>query len=193
MKIKLLKVRLSFPALFKPKAGQDGGEPKYSAAFLLNKVNDAAQIDALRAACAAVAREKWPPKIPSGVKYCVRDGSEKDFAGYGPEVLFITASNAMAVPVVGRSLEPLTPASGKPYAGCYVNASIRLWAQDNQFGKRINAQLQAVQFVADGEAFGDKPVDPNEEFAAIDDEYGSPGAAASQPDPSDPPSERLPF
>lgn len=189
MKIKLLRVRLSFPALFKPKASQDGGEPKYSAAFLLNKAQDAAQIDALRAACSAVAKEKWPNKIPPGVKYCVRDGSEKDFVGYGPDVLFISASNAMAIPVVGRSLEPLTAASGRPYAGCYVNASLRLWAQDNQFGKRINAQLQAVQFVADGEAFGDKPVDPTEEFAAIDEAGGS----TTAPEPGDPGPSEIPF
>jgi len=55
--------------------------------------------------------------------------------------------------------------NGKPYAGCYVNMSIRLWAQDNQFGKRVNAQLRAVQFVKDGEAFGDKPVDPQKELS----------------------------
>lgn len=165
MKVKLSKVRLSFPALFAPKAVNNSA-PKYSAAFLLSKAEDAAQIDSLRAACLAVAKEKWPTKIPVGVKYCVRDGAEKEFAGYGPTVLFVSASNDMRPPVVDENLSPITEADRKMYAGCLVNVVLRLWAQDNQFGRRVNAQLQAVQFACDGEAFGDKPIDPNEEFTA---------------------------
>ncbi|MNP74169.1 hypothetical protein D3C76_1710040 [compost metagenome] len=30
---------------------------------------------------------------------------------------------------------------------------VDIWAQDNSYGKRINAQLQGIQFVKDGEAF----------------------------------------
>ncbi len=42
---------------------------------------------------------------------------------------------------------------GKPYAGCYVNASIDIWAQDSQYGKRVNAGLRGVQFIRDGDKF----------------------------------------
>jgi hypothetical protein len=31
---------------------------------------------------------------------------------------------------------------------------VELWAQDNQYGKRINASLGGVQFAKDGESFG---------------------------------------
>ena len=166
MKVKLQKVRLSFPALFKPKAVKDSGaEPKYGASFLLNKKEDAAQIDALRSAIKAAALEKWPAGIPKGVKFCVHDGSEKDYDGYNAEVIYISSCTIAPV-VVDEALNPLTENNRKIYAGCLVNASIRLWAQDNQYGKRINAQLQAVQFAGEGEAFGDKPVDPKEEFTA---------------------------
>jgi len=38
-----------------------------------------------------------------------------------------------------------------------------LWAQDNQFGKRVNAELLGVQFVRDGEPFGGgKPATPED-------------------------------
>lgn len=67
MKIQLKKVRLSFPNLAKPKSIA-GSEPKYGASFLLDKAADAAQIDMLRKACMDVAKEKWPAKIPAGVK-----------------------------------------------------------------------------------------------------------------------------
>ena len=43
--------------------------------------------------------------------------------------------------------------SGRPYAGCYVNAVLEFWAQDNKFGKRVNATLMGVQFFRDGDAF----------------------------------------
>lgn len=165
MKVKLQNVRLSFPNLYKPKS-VNGSEPKYSASFILNKKDDAAQIDTLRKACQMVAKEAWPVKLPAGLKYCVHDGAEKDYDGYGPEVMFISTSATIQPPIVDENLAPLTLESGKPYAGCSVNVVLRLWAQDNQFGKRINAQLQAVQFAADGEAFGDAPVDPRNEFTA---------------------------
>ena len=37
-----------------------------------------------------------------------------------------------------------------------ARASIDLWAQDNKYGKRINASLTHVQFVKDGDQFGEK-------------------------------------
>ncbi len=45
---------------------------------------------------------------------------------------------------------------------------IRLWYQDNHYGKRINASLRNVQFVKDGEPFGAKPVAPEEDFEALE-------------------------
>lgn len=186
MKIKLTKVRLSFPNLFKPKSVNDS-EPKYNASFLLSKKDDAAQIAALRAACVATAKEQWPAKIPPGVKYCVHDGSEKEYDGYGPSVLYISASSTLRPVVVDENVAPVVAEDGKVYAGCLVNVVLRLWAQDNQFGKRINAQLQAVQFAADGEAFGEKPIDPNEEFTAAQpgvqaaEEFGPMGKPKNRP------------
>jgi hypothetical protein len=64
---------------------------------------------------------------------------------------------------------------GVLYSGCYVNMTVTLWTQDNEYGKRVNANLRAVQFVKDGEAFGVAPVDAEEEFDEVeieDDEGG---------------------
>jgi hypothetical protein len=35
-----------------------------------------------------------------------------------------------------------------------VNAAVSLWVQNNQWGKRINCNLNAIQFVRDGDSFG---------------------------------------
>jgi len=166
----LTKVRLSFPNVFKPKAFEDGGEPKYSAAFLLDKQGHAKEISAIRAAAKTVAEEKWGKgKVPSSVKYCLRDGAEKsETDGYGESVMFISTSSARKPAVVDKDkVTPLDGEDGRPYAGCYVHACIRLWAQDNKFGKRVNAELKAVMFAKDGDPFGDKPVNTADAFAGV--------------------------
>ena len=53
------------------------------------------------------------------------------------------------------------------YGGCYVNASISFWGQNNKWGKRVNANLYGIQFSKDGEPFGLGPVDVSEDFDDI--------------------------
>jgi hypothetical protein len=73
----------------------------------------------------------------------------------------------------GHWIEAEPGGKAAPYAGCYVNATIVVWAQDNEHGKRINAQVKAVQFFKDGEAFGAAAVNPDDEFT--DDMAGEVG------------------
>jgi hypothetical protein len=170
--IKLTKrpVRLSYPNLFTAKAGPDGGKPTYSAVFLLDKKQNAEDIRAIQAGIAQIVKEGLKGKHPGPDRICLRDGSAKpDTEGYGPGVMFISARNEKRPGVVDQQLTPLTAEDGKPYAGCYVYATVRLWAQDNQFGRRVNASLRNVQFVRDGEPFGEKPVLPEEDFVAVDE------------------------
>jgi hypothetical protein len=56
---------------------------------------------------------------------------------------------------VDRDRSLITEDDNKLYAGCYVNAIIELWVQDNSYGKRVNANLLGVQFFKDGEPFAD--------------------------------------
>lgn len=170
MNITLNNVRLSFPALWEPRKGPDAtSKPAYQAAFILDKKDNAEEIAAVKAAIAAIVKDSFKGKQPP--KIALRDGAEKpDVDGYGETVMFINSRSDKRPHVIGRKMEQLAESDGKPYAGCYVNASIRLWAQDNQYGKRINAQLRAVQFVKDGDEFGDSAVDVNKEFKPLDEE-----------------------
>jgi hypothetical protein len=63
----------------------------------------------------------------------------------------IKASTKKRPLVIDRDKSPITEDDNIVYAGCYVNAIVTLWGQNNQFGKRVNAQLDGVQFVRDGE------------------------------------------
>lgn len=170
MNITLNNVRLSFPALWEPRKGPDANsKASYQAAFLLDKKDNAADIAAVKAAIAAITKETFKGKQPP--KICLREGSEKpDLEGYGEEVMFINARSDKRPHVIGRKMEAIGPDDGIVYAGCYVNATIRLWGQDNQYGKRINAQLRAIQFVKKGDAFGDGDIDVMKEFKPLDDE-----------------------
>jgi hypothetical protein len=158
-KFTLKDVRMSFPNLFEAKApSTPGAKAKYSAAFLFGKNHP--QLDELRKLIGDVAAAKWGAKAPDVLvalkasdKLCVHDGDAKsDTDGYAGN-LFINASNDVRPLALGGGPDgraPVTAADGKLYAGCYVNAIIQVWAQDNQFGKRVNASLLGVQFLRDG-------------------------------------------
>lgn len=168
--VTLNNVRLSFPSLWEPRKGPDANsKASYQAAFILDKKSNAAEIMAVKNAIMQIVKEGFKGKAPP--KIALRDGSEKpDVDGYGDGVMFINARSDRRPHVVDRKLNPLDANSNIPYAGCYVNATVRLWPQDNNYGKRINAQLRAVQFVADGEPFGEGNIDINKEFTVLDDD-----------------------
>jgi hypothetical protein len=170
--IKLNNVRLSFPDIWAPKA-MKGGEPKFGAVFLLQKDDDAEQLKTLKTLITKVGREKFGEKFGAlakkgTIKFALHEGSEKEYEGYDEEIMYISTSSKKRPTIVDRDRTPLTEADGRPYAGCFVNVVFRIWAQDNEFGKRVNAQLQGIQFFADGEAFGSAPFNPEEAFEELD-------------------------
>ncbi len=180
MKVVLKNVRLAFPQLFEPKAFGEV-KPAFSASFLIDPVENKDVLESVKAALAQVATEKWGTKssemltmLKAQNKLCLHDGAEKaKYDGFMGN-LFISARSETAPGVFDNkkdasgTLVRLQQRDGKPYAGCYVNASIDIWAQANTFGTRINAALLGVQFHRDGEAFsGSRPSDGDEfeEFA----------------------------
>ena len=151
----LKDVRLSFPQLWEPRAFREDQKPRYEASFILDV--DDPQIEGIEAAIEEVKEEQWPKGAPRRLEVCLKDGEEKDYDGYGPGVMFVSSASYNKPAVVDRRKRDLTERDGIPYGGCFVNCHITIWAQDNQFGKRVNAGLVAVQFLRDGPAFGAGP------------------------------------
>lgn len=151
-KIKMQNVRLSFPSLFQTAqfAGDDTG--KYEATFVLDKVEHAEVIKSIETQIANLSKE-LKSKLSSD-KICLKDGDELDRPEFQGKMT-IKASTKRRPLVVNRDKSPITEDDNIVYAGCYVNAIVTLWPQNNNFGKRINAQLDGVQFNRDGEPFGD--------------------------------------
>lgn len=158
MKIKLTNVRLSFPDLFEATTVNGEGTPSFGATFLIDPADP--QVKTINAAISQVAKDKWGVKaeailkqMRAADKVCLHDGDTKSqYQGY-EGMLFVASRSKTRPLVIDRDKSPLTAEDGKPYSGCYVNCTLELWAQDNSFGKRVNAQLGGVQFFKDGDAF----------------------------------------
>lgn len=164
-KIQLKNVRLSFPSLFQ-RAQFNGEDGKYEATFLFNK-KDKKMKAKLDKAIAAKLKEA-NIKVPAD-KQCLKDGDEVEYAGY-EGMWSLKASQSRRPTVIDRDRSPLTENDNVLYAGCYVNAIVDLWVQNNSYGKRINANLYGIQFVKDGEAFGLGPVDVTDDFDDLSDD-----------------------
>jgi hypothetical protein len=167
MKVKLQNVRLSFPSLFN-KAKFNDQETKFEATFLLHKDEQADLIAKIEAQLDAVAKEHFKGKVPKGLKLCLADGDEKEYDGYENHMSLKAASNKRPT-IIDRDKTPLAEDDGVVYAGCYVNAIVDFWVQDNSWGKRINSNLLGVQFFKDGDGFGAGDTDVTNDFDAFDD------------------------
>lgn len=182
--LRLRRVRLSFPNLFHPyipkgeKEG-DGNEHKYGAKFLFPKDSDNfANAKKALDHCLAngfkgqkVASDKWFMR-PCDSK------AEEGVDGYNVGDVYVSAASKNKPVLVHKyrvngSFPPLKEEDGTIYAGCYVNVTVRVWPQDNNWGKRVNASLTAVQFCDDGEPFGAAKANADSEFADIEDEDDS--------------------
>jgi hypothetical protein len=178
----MMDVRISYTqSLFTAQQVQGQGDPKFSSGFIFSRTHPATK--QLTDAEIEAAKLKWPTKWEEMLKQLkaadrlpVHDGDAKaDSEGYAGN-LYMNASNKLRPIVLDQRKSPLTAADGKPYSGCYVNAIVEIWAQDNQFGKRINASLLGVQFLRDGERLSGGSVASADDFQEIPD---APAAAAA--------------
>lgn len=195
MIVKLKNVRLAFPDLFEPRPDVDGNNPKFGANFIFEKGD--ANHKALSAAMKAVAIEKWGDngekilKTLENTKRCCRDGDtnlDKEGNTYngfeGMQYVVARRSPKQGRPmIIDRDKTPLLPEDGKPYGGCYVNASIDIYALDKpKIGKSVNADLRGVQFVKDGDAFGGGTAVSEDEFDDLGDDPDSLGGDFDEDD-----------
>ncbi len=164
-KIIVSEARLAFPDLFvakgfvDPKTGK-AGDPSFGCTLLVDR-SDPSFRKVIEAEEDRVAAVKWNTKAAAIMKEirannrgAIKPGELKaSYDGYEGND-FISCNNKTRPTVVHRNGSPITEGDGVVYSGCYVLAHITLWAQDNSWGKRINANVTGVQFLRDGDAFG---------------------------------------
>lgn len=183
MRLTLRNVRLAFPNLFVATRVNGEGEPAFSGSFILP--TNHAQVAEIKAAMRQVAKDKWGAKadaiyktMEATDKLALHNGDTKSqYEGFEGN-LFISSRSKTRPSVRNVDASTVSQEDGIIYSGCYVYGFIEFWAQDNKFGKRINAQLRGVQFFRDGDAFagGGTP--------ASDEEFESLSTADSEIDPT---------
>lgn len=180
MDIMLKDVRIAFPELFEATSFGEG-DPAYSASFVLppdlkpvklsvtpdgTKLQTPITWDAL---LKEVANDKWKDKGIGILKKLLEDdkvayrprpktnSSGEVYDGFeGMHHINSRRREQDGAPRV-VDINPrvvLSTKDGRPYGGSYVNVRLNIYAQDNTYGRRINATLVSVQFVRDGDAFG---------------------------------------
>lgn len=183
--VKFTDVYLSYPHLFepyrpkKPQIDQKTGKPKagkYGAKFCFDRSNPENKEDALaiHKKIVEMAKAKFKQGLAAD-RYCLRDGKQltEDMHPY-----FVLSASESEPPIaVDRRRKKVTAEDELFYSGCKVNGWIRLWLQDDQdYGKRVNANLVGVQFLAhnpNGERWGGRPKPkPEELFDDISDQFG---------------------
>lgn len=197
--IYLSNVRVSFPQLVEPKkTTNEKGEVRtaWSADFILPP--DSQQYKQVMQQYMTLASEKWKERAQTIMQMiqadrksrCYGNGAEKvnkttllPYDGYEgnayvsaisnrqPQMIQpngqpVDASNSMAYQAIARGV----------YGGCYVNAAIRLWLQENTHGRGVRCDLVAIQFSKDGDAFGGGGADVTGMFGAV----AAPSAAPVQ-------------
>lgn len=172
MKTILKDVRIAFiESLWTPKQYQGQGPFRRSATLLI--VPGSENDKAIEAAIAKVAADKFGKKAATILasvrgnsnKCCYLDGNLKEYDGFqGMKYLAGHRKDSDGpVLVIDRDKTPLAEGSGKPYAGCYVNASVDIYAQDGQ-NSGIRCGLIGIQFHRDGDSFGGASRSDGSEF-----------------------------
>lgn len=155
-----------------PKTGKTG-EPMHNITFIIDR-DDPSFRKVLEAEEDRVAKEKWGAKakaimeeIRANNRGAIKKGELKASYDGFPGNDFIAANNKTRPTLVQRNGKKIEQ-EGVIYAGCYVLGHVVLWAQDNAWGKRINANVTGVQFLEDGDSFGGgAPPSSTDDFANL--------------------------
>lgn len=170
--ILLMDVRLSYPHVATPQknTSEDGKETySFNVQCLMPKITHGGAKKVCVDAIAKLMRGKTF-KLSAAKKF-IKNGDATDDDGERlmseecKDMWVVSAREANRPRLRGAKNDPKTgkPQHLKPeeaanlfYGGCYGNVLIRPWLQDNSYGKRANAGLSAVQFLRDGEPFGQR-------------------------------------
>lgn len=167
-------VRIAFAQGVFEASSFEGGKKQYSAKFLIEPGSkQAVELEKIKT---KLAKEKWGPqaekimaKAESNDKdRLLKDGDLVTWNGF-EGMYYVSANNDQRPTAYDRQRAPVVKSDGVIYSGCYVNARVELWAQDNKWGKAIRATLLGVQFVREGDAFvgGSRPAEADD-FPELD-------------------------
>ena len=164
MKVIIKNARLSFPSIFQFATYQGQSRDRYEASFLLPKDSDAVKDvqNAIQKVGSETLGANWKK-----AKNPLSDGDGREYDGY-EGMWAIKASTKKRPAVLDYDKTTLVEEDGRIYAGCYVNASLSIYAFSNNYGNFIAAQLNGIQFFAPGKPFAVDEGDPLDDFEVFE-------------------------
>lgn len=161
--------RAGFPHLYRPPV-INGETGKCGVQLILDPDEDADIIEELQAEIKRVGAANFERRLPAD-KICLRDGDDKGRDEFDGMMVLSANCKAGTKPVVVDADDPTViidnEADNPIYPGCRVNAKIRIWPQNNTYGKRINCALIAIQFAKDDEPLDAATVTQDEAVAGF--------------------------
>jgi len=165
-------VRLAFPYLFTKDPGfGPESSPKYATTFLIPKASPV--VGLVQEAFVELATRRWADDARSELaslikadRTCLHDGGEKSYDGFADHY-YIRSSSQHRPLCLARDRSAVTAEDGLLYSGCWVVASIEIYLQDNQYGKRLNCGLRGVQFRRHGDAFSGGSIATIDDFEVL--------------------------
>lgn len=182
----LLETRLRVCFMAQPYVSKnDQGQDKVSYSLVALFEPNSQAHDTLRVGIREVAQAAWGAQYETVLqqlaaqdRLCLHDGATKATDPTYQGKLFISANSrtqpAALVTRNGQNVKIGPEDPMYPYSGCWANVQVNLWAQGpdgkpNKYGKRVNAEIVAVQFLRHDEAFGRGPTIVNpEEFPTME-------------------------
>lgn len=136
---------LCFPNLFTPKAMEAGQTPKFDCVLVFDKAQQATpEFKALKEAALKSAQEKWPSKLPSGLRNPFRDGAEKDYQGFGEGTVYVRFSSTEKPGIVDAFNNEIV-APEDVWAGQIARVACNTFAFDTAGNKGVAFGLRHVQ------------------------------------------------
>ncbi len=179
--IMLRHVRLAFPDIWVAVQFEGAGPFNYKATFLVEpgSPND----KAIQAEIDRVFKAKWADKadaikaavVGQSQKYCYINGDQKAYDGFAGKMALSASRPQDSGPmkIIDKDLRVIVgPEEGIPYAGCYVNAKVQFWPQDNKYAKTVRCSIVAIQFIAHGDSFSGAPPSNIDGFEAAEPDAG---------------------
>jgi hypothetical protein len=164
----LRNVRLAFPDLWK-KGEFQGKDTGYGCTLLLPPNHP--MVAKIREAIGEVRMAKWNNRPVRLVRdNPLRPAEEKDYAGFERGWHYVRANNGTRPSTLDGQGHPVGEDDGVLYSGCWVDAIIEIYAQDNEYGKAINVSIKGVKFRQDDEGFAGSAPAKAEDFEYDDDE-----------------------
>lgn len=197
--------RVSFPQLWRDQEKGNDVYPK-GCVILLSETEHSNIIKTIKNTMAAAwstkpklveqmrtlkANGKDPLSVFKGV--CLRGPGEEGWRDEYPSKHMLLKANckkgSKPVPVLLKNGQRATEETDQIYSGCRVNVKFEIWLQDNNYGRRINCRLIAIQFAGDDEPLDASHVPDDvatDGFDALpDDGLGGLNKAAAQAESSE--------